>query len=148
MEMKKKIKCFFHFIERKTQILISTLTDKTTNRVYWSPNGKFSVLATTKRSAGLMEFWNIDSMEIISTSEHFMCTDCEWDPTSRYFTTSVSQYRHQSENGFIIWNFMGQIQNRLKIEKFWQFTWRPRPISLLSTKDEENIRKNFNEKKI
>jgi len=94
-----------------------------------------------------LEFWNVDSMDLIATGEHFMLSDAEWDPTSRYFTTSVSNYRHQSENGFIVWNILGQIQHRLKIEKLWQFIWRPRPSSLLSTKEEDDIRRNLHEKK-
>jgi len=104
-------------------------------------------LVTDKRSAGIIEFWNIDNLDLIGKGEHFMSTDFQWDPTGRYFSTSVSQYRHQSENGYIIWNFLGQIQTRLKIEKFWQFLWRPRPSTLLSIKEEDEIRRNLNEKK-
>ena len=89
------------------------------DNVFWSPVGKFCVLATLKRSIGLLIFFNVEKLDIISKAEHFMCSSCEWDSTGRYFTTTVSQYHHQSENGFIIWNVIGEIQHRLKIEKFW-----------------------------
>jgi hypothetical protein len=41
---KKKVKVSFYEMKKNTPILISTLTDKTTNNVFWSPNGKFCVL--------------------------------------------------------------------------------------------------------
>jgi translation initiation factor 3 subunit B len=140
-------KISFYEMKKNAPDLISTLNDKSVNKIYWSPNGRFCVLANLKRSVGTLEFWNVDSMDMIGKGEHFMCSDCEWDPTGRFFATSVSQYRYQSENGYIIWNFLGNIHHVYKVEKFFQFCWRPRGDTLLTIKEEDDIRRNLNEKK-
>jgi len=56
------------------------------------------VLAGLKTMNGQFEFFNVDEMETMATSEHFMATDVEWDPTGRYVTTAVTSV-HQMENG-------------------------------------------------
>lgn len=53
------------------------------NALYWSPAGKFLVLAGLKNFNGQFEFFNVDDLETMGTGEHFMATDVEWDPTGR-----------------------------------------------------------------
>ena len=72
-----------------------------------------------------------------------MCSDIEWDPTGRFITTSVSHWRHQMENGYILWSSHGRELAHEKKDKFFQFLWRPRPKSLLSDEQEKEIRKNL-----
>lgn len=56
----------------------------------------------------------------------------EWDPTGRYFTTVVSAWRSNIENGYRLFNFQGkELRNALK-DKFYQLLWRPRPPTPLS----------------
>lgn len=49
------------------------------------------------------------------------------------------------ENGFAIWDFRGQEQQRHLIDRFKQFAWRPRPRTLLSKEQQKAIRKNLRE---
>jgi translation initiation factor 3 subunit B len=78
----------------------------------------------------------------MNTAEHFMCTDIEWDPTGRFVASSVGHI-HQMENGFIMWLFNGTELYSQKRERFLQFSWRPRPESLLTGEQVEQINKEF-----
>mmetsp|Transcript_26880 Transcript_26880/g.43881 ORF Transcript_26880/g.43881 Transcript_26880/m.43881 type:complete len:667 (-) Transcript_26880:280-2280(-) len=125
--------------------LLKTLEKKAANHLFWSPQGTYVVLAGLKTLNGVLEFFNVDSMEPMSTDEHFMCTDVEWDPTGRYVCTFVSHWRHQMENGFLIWTFQGKQVHKLMRDRFYQLLWRPRPPSLLPPEKEKYIRKNLHE---
>eukprot|EP00249_Psilotum_nudum_P011425 c23165_g1_i2 orf=444-2627(-) len=121
---------------------LTTLKGKQANALYWSPIGRFIVLAGLKAYNGQLEFYNVDELETMATAEHFMATDVDWDPTGRFVATSVTSV-HQMENGFNIWSFNGKLIYRLPRDRFFQFLWRPRPPSLLSPEKEEEIFKNL-----
>ncbi|XP_010245655.1 PREDICTED: eukaryotic translation initiation factor 3 subunit B-like [Nelumbo nucifera] len=119
-----------------------TLKGKQANALYWSPAGRFIILAGLKSFNGQLEFYNVDDLETMATGEHFMATDIEWDPTGRYVATSVTSV-HEMENGFNIWSFNGKLLYRIPRDHFCQFLWRPRPPSFLSAEKEEEIAKNL-----
>ncbi|XP_010276277.1 PREDICTED: eukaryotic translation initiation factor 3 subunit B-like [Nelumbo nucifera] len=119
-----------------------TLKGKQANALYWSPSGRFIILAGLKSFNGQLEFYNVDELETMATGEHFMATDIEWDPTGRYVATSVTSV-HEMENGFNIWSFNGKLLYRIPRDHFCQFLWRPRPPSFLSVEKEEEIAKNL-----
>ncbi|KAJ8444176.1 hypothetical protein Cgig2_030996 [Carnegiea gigantea] len=121
---------------------LTTLKSKQANALYWSPSGKYLILAGLKGFNGQLEFYNVDELETMATAEHFMCTDIEWDPTGRYVATSVTSV-HEMENGFNIWSFNGKLLYRILKDHFFQFSWRPRPPSFLSPEKEEEIAKNL-----
>ncbi|KAL3537154.1 hypothetical protein ACH5RR_000520 [Cinchona calisaya] len=121
---------------------LTTIKGKQANALYWSPAGRFIVLAGLKGFNGQLEFYNVDELETMATAEHFMATDIEWDPTGRYVATSVTSV-HEMENGFNIWSFNGKWLYRILKDHFFQFSWRPRPPSLLSPEKEEEISKNL-----
>ncbi|CAG8605975.1 5784_t:CDS:2 [Acaulospora morrowiae] len=143
--------------------LIKTLEKKTSNAIYWSPQGRHVILATLRSTTSFdLEFWDLDfegttdpkdsvktdpaaSLQLMSTQEHYGITDIEWDPTGRYVITSSSFWRHSMENGYTIWDFKGtQLQKHL-MDKFKQLLWRPRPKSLLTIEQKKKIRKNLRE---
>jgi len=62
---------------------LTTLKAKQANALYWSPAGRFIVLAGLKGFNGQLEFYNVDELETMETGEHFMATDIMWDPTGR-----------------------------------------------------------------
>lgn len=33
---------------------------------------------------GVLEFWDVEEMALMSAGEHFMATECEWDPTGAW----------------------------------------------------------------
>lgn len=90
---------------------LATFKGKSANAIFWSPAGRHLVLAGLKGLNGQLEFFSADEMETLSTAEHFMCTDVDWDPTGRYVATSVSAV-HAMENGFNVWSFNGQLLYR------------------------------------
>lgn len=61
--------------------------------------------------------------------------------TSRNCLTSCSQL----ENGYAIWDFRGQELVKQIQDRFKQFIWRPRPLSLLSKERQKQIRRNLKE---
>ncbi|XP_076922037.1 eukaryotic translation initiation factor 3 subunit B-like [Bidens hawaiensis] len=121
---------------------LTTLKQKQANALFWSPSGRFIILAGLKGFNGQLEFYNVDELETMATAEHFMATDIEWDPTGRYVATSVTSV-HEMENGFNIWSFNGKLLYRILKDHFFQFLWRPRPPSFLSPEKEEEILKNL-----
>ncbi|KAF5461330.1 hypothetical protein F2P56_017440 [Juglans regia] len=122
--------------------LLTTLKGKQANALFWSPTGRFVILAGLKGFNGQLEFYNVDELETMATAEHFMATDIEWDPTGRYVATAVTSV-HEMENGFNIWSFNGKLLYRILKDHFFQFLWRPRPPSFLSPEKEEEIAKNL-----
>ncbi|KAL6964896.1 Eukaryotic translation initiation factor 3 subunit B [Sarracenia purpurea var. burkii] len=62
---------------------LATLKGKQANALFWSPAGRFIILAGLKGFNGQLEFYNVDELETMATAEHFMATDIEWDPTGR-----------------------------------------------------------------
>ncbi|KAL7638761.1 UNVERIFIED_CONTAM: hypothetical protein RMT77_010294 [Armadillidium vulgare] len=106
------------------------------NNMFWSPQGQFVVLAGLRNMSGVLDFIDTKDFQIMATTEHFMATDVEWDPTGRYVATSVSWWGHKVDNAYWLWSFQGKILSRHTIEKFCQLLWRPRPLSLVTNKDE------------
>ncbi|KAH6796740.1 translation initiation factor 3B1 [Perilla frutescens var. hirtella] len=121
---------------------LTTLKGKQANALYWSPAGRFIILAGLKGFNGQLEFYNVDELETMAQAEHFMATDVEWDPTGRYVVTAVTSV-HEMENGFNVWSFSGKLLYRILRDHFFQFLWRPRPPSLLTAEEEEEIAKNL-----
>ena len=49
------------------------------------------------------------------------------------------------ENGYHIYDFRGEALREEPVEKFKQFSWRPRPPTLLTKEEQRQIRKNLRE---
>lgn len=49
------------------------------------------------------------------------------------------------ENGYHIYDFKGESLREEPLDKFKQFSWRPRPPTLLTKEDQKQIRKNLRE---
>lgn len=49
------------------------------------------------------------------------------------------------ENGYHIYDFKGELLREEPIEKFKQWSWRPRPATLLTKEEQKQIRKNLRE---
>ncbi|KAF3446155.1 hypothetical protein FNV43_RR11334 [Rhamnella rubrinervis] len=98
---------------------LTALKGKQANALFWSPAGRFIILAGLKGFNGQLEFYNVDELETMATAEHFMATDIEWDPTGRYVATAVTSV-HEMENGFNIWSFNGKLLYRILKDHFFQ----------------------------
>jgi translation initiation factor 3 subunit B len=90
--------------------LIRTVDKKNSNGIYWSPKGRFVVIATVAMQSFFdLEFWDLDyegdkpeseshlsaNLMLMNNSEHYGVTDVDWDPTGRYVTTSASVWTHK-----------------------------------------------------
>ena len=90
--------------------LIRTIDKKNSNGIYWSPKGRFVVIATVAMQSFFdLEFWDLDyegdkpeseshlsaNLMLMNNSEHYGVTDVDWDPTGRYVTTSASVWTHK-----------------------------------------------------
>lgn len=140
--------------------LIRTLEKRNSNAIYWSPKGRFVVVATVHSQQGAeLEFYDFDfegekkdsnkeltaNLQQMATAEHYGVTDIDWDPSGRFVATSVSMWKHMMENGYHLWDFKGQLLREEHIDRFKQFLWRPRPPTMLSKEEQKNIRKKLRE---
>lgn len=121
---------------------LKTLKGRQANALYWSPAGRFIILAGLDGFNGQLEFYDVDELQTMSMAEHYLVTDVEWDPSGRYVATSVTS-AHNIENGFNIWSFYGRLLYKIPRDHLSQFSWRPRPPSLLSAEKQEESMKNL-----
>ncbi|KAK2733726.1 Translation initiation factor 3 subunit b [Myotisia sp. PD_48] len=140
--------------------LIRTIERKTSNGIYWSPKGRFVVIATVHSQQNFdLDFWDLDfegekpenekdlsaNLQLMKSVDHFGVTDVDWDPSGRYVVSSASAWTHSMENGYHIHTFAGTTLAEYPIEKFKQLVWRPRPPTLLSKEEQKQVRKNLRE---
>ncbi|KAL9037241.1 MAG: hypothetical protein Q9180_003833 [Flavoplaca navasiana] len=139
---------------------IRTIDRKNSNTIYWSPKGRFVVVATLlSQQSSDLDFWDLDyegekpeaekdltaNLQHMNTADHYGVTEIEWDPTGRYVASSASVWKHAMENGYHLYDFKGDLLREDHIDKFKQFLWRPRPPTLLSRDEQKQIRKNLRE---
>jgi translation initiation factor 3 subunit B len=88
---------------------IRTYDKKNSNAIYWSPKGRFVIVATVHSQQSFdMEFFDLDfegekpegekdltaNLQLMNTADHYGVTDIDWDPTGRYVATSASVWKH------------------------------------------------------
>jgi translation initiation factor 3 subunit B len=127
---------------------LQTLERKQLTAWQWSPRGEYFVLAGLDSTAAFLEFWqapfaNTGEIVCLGTKEHFMATDMSWDPSGRFLCSWVSYWRHQMENGYILWDFKGDLVSKQAQARFTAFYWRPRPATLLSRAALKDVKKNL-----
>ncbi|XP_030839766.1 eukaryotic translation initiation factor 3 subunit B [Strongylocentrotus purpuratus] len=141
-----RISASFYNIKPKGKVeLIKTIERKTANSLFWAPTGQFVVLAGLRSMNGVFEFIDTgnDTITVMNSTEHFMATDVEWDPTGRYVITGVSWWSHKVDNAYWIWSFQGKLLQKCDRERFCQALWRPRPQTPLTEEKIKEIKKNM-----
>merc|ERR1712156_64822 len=134
---------FYSVTTGQTPTLAKKYERKTANHIFWSPAGQFVVLAGLRTMNGVLEFIDTSDFTSMNSGEHFMATDIEWDPTGRYIMTAVSWWGHKVDNAYWVWSFQGKLSKRFQLDRFCQFSWRPRPPCFLSNKQIREIKKNL-----
>ncbi|KAM9967371.1 hypothetical protein ACTFIW_001455 [Dictyostelium discoideum] len=139
-----KMNMFVSFFEvQKTSVkLISKLENRKLNTIFWSPRGTLVLLANLG-DTGELEFYNTQDCESYGTQEHLQCTGVDWNPSGRYVTTFVSHWKVQTDTGFNIWSFNGDLVYSVLKDRFFQFNWRPRPKFMLTNKEINQIKQNI-----
>lgn len=87
---------------------LKTLRDRQVNALYWSPTGCFGVLAGMNGFKGQLEFYDVHNLQTIATTEHYMVTNVEWDPTGRYVYVQIAGFLFR---GIILKNYAVHIFN-------------------------------------
>jgi len=96
---------------------VRTFDKKMSNAIYWSPKGRFVVVATVSvQSNSDIDFYDLDyegekpeseanlaaNLMLMETADHYGVTDVDWDPTGRYVVTSASMWTHQVSTQILI----------------------------------------------
>jgi len=157
-DMGHKPKLSFYVLgPEKTEMACSIdLPSNSFTDVFWAPGGQYFVCAAMgSSSSGDLLFGGLmpdNKVEILHKEEHFMLTNVEWDPSSRYVITAVTQpmrdeacgFKYQMEAGYAIWTFQGRkLVGTIQKEKLFAISWRPHPPSLLDAKKQAYIKKNI-----
>lgn len=145
--------------EKCEQLCCFDLPSNSFNQVIWAPEGQYFVVASVASAGGASSSGDLlfagltenNKLEILHKDEHYMLTDVNWDPSSRYVITAVTQpmqndqggYKYSMEAGYAIWTFQGRNLYRQQKEKLYQVAWRPHPPSLLPDSRQQHIRKNI-----
>jgi len=140
--------------EKTEEIVNFDLPSNSFNNLFWAPDGQYFVVAATGQGGGDLLFCGLtqdNKLDILYKDEHFMLTDVQWDPSSRYVITAVTQphanesggYKYSMEAGYAIRTFQGRILYRAQKEKLYEIHWRPHPPSLLPSTSQKDIRKNI-----
>jgi translation initiation factor 3 subunit B len=141
--------------EKCTNVATIDLPTPSYNSIFWAPLGQYFVVAAMGSGTnGDLLFGGLmpdNKLEILHKEEHFMLTSVEWDPSSRYVITAVTQamrddqgFRYQMEAGYAIFTFQGRkLVGTVQKEKLYSIHWRPHPPSLLDTKSQQNVKKNI-----
>lgn len=153
--------------------LLKTLERKSVNSLFWSPKGRFIVLAGLRNlQTGELEFWDLNSadnssvqssqtttsagitviskkeaepIQMIGSGEHYCAGQVSWDPSGRYVISALTMFMRPMDNGIILWDFNGTLLLRTPIDHLKQIAWRPRPSTLISKSKQKSIRKNLKE---
>ncbi|VEL22415.1 unnamed protein product [Protopolystoma xenopodis] len=72
-----------------------------------------------------------------------MVSEIAWDPTGRYIASYVSSFYQKNDNGIIFWNCIGRQTHRMQLNFLKTFVWRPRPPSLLSAEQLQELKKSM-----
>jgi translation initiation factor 3 subunit B len=130
--------------------LLYKIGERQCNKLYWSPLGNALLMAGLDQINGQLEFWDTDQQATLSTAEHFMCNEIQWDPSGRVCCTAVCQplhggssMRYSLENGYTLWSFQGMLLHKVSKQNFYLFQWRPRPALLLDGPEHRNVVKNL-----
>jgi translation initiation factor 3 subunit B len=139
--------------ERQELTLLKKLEQRDVSHLFWSPNGGYIVLAALQGFndySGNFEFYDVDEMPERGTEmEHYRANAVDWDPSGRIVATAVVQpmhgmvYKFQMDNGYHLHTFQGETFYEKNMEKFYAFSWRPRPPSLLDAAAKKSVIKNL-----
>lgn len=141
----------FYQLNKKKLKLRETLKARPANAIYWSPNGQYVVVAGLGHLNGALEFLDASNFKpIAEPDEHFMCNAVSWSSCGLYVLTCVTQplvaganFRFTMDNGYKIWSAHGQCLAAVGVDSCYQVMWRPRPKTLLSKEQIDELRSNL-----
>lgn len=134
---------------------MSVVEKKFSNTLFWSPKGRYIVVATIAKSSGELEFYDTQfeeerggkktSVKLLKTEKYSGMTNISWDPSGRFVAAWSSSWVHAIENGFRLYDFSGSQLRDDSMDQFKDFIWRPRPPSLLDEAEVKKVKKQLRE---
>lgn len=133
---------------------ITTVEKKHSNAIFWSPKGRYVVVATIAKSSGELDFYDTQyendnnkkiEAKLLKTEKFGGMTNVSWDPSGRFVAAWSSSWVHAIENGYKLYEFTGNLLRDESMDQFKDYIWRPRPASLLKESDLKKIKKSFRE---
>ncbi|KGQ84452.1 eukaryotic translation initiation factor 3 subunit B [Candida albicans P60002] len=133
------------------------IENKHSNTIFWSPKGRYVVVATISRTSGELEFFDVSfddetnkkslpaNVKLLKTDKFSGMTNISWDPSGRFVAAWSTSWLHAIENGYRLYEFTGNLLRDDSIDQFKDFVWRPRPPSLLTNSDKKKVRSNLRE---
>jgi translation initiation factor 3 subunit B len=134
----------FHDMGINKVVKLSSLEKTNTNHLFWSPAGRTILLAGMRSMDGHLIFYDAQTGTTMAEDDHFGLSNVCWDPSGRFVSTFVSAaFGQRMENGYSLYSFQGKLLQKILKDQFFQFLWRPRPPTLLTRPQEEEIQKNL-----
>lgn len=135
--------------------VVSQIENKHSNTIFWSPKGRYVVVATIAKSSGELEFFDTlfedeknpkkTEVKLLKTEKYSGMTNISWDPSGRFVAAWSSSWVHAIENGYRLYEFTGAMLRDESTDQFKEFIWRPRPSSLLNDAHQKKVKKSFRE---
>lgn len=120
------------------------------SEVLWSPAGSIVAMAYFAPDTCMFDLHDVESNTVLASQlRHDRCSRLYWDPSGRFLAScTITDLRNATargnfEDGFNIYTFQGKLLNRVKKEKLYQFSWRPRPKDLLTAEERRAVIKNL-----
>ncbi|CAH8872057.1 unnamed protein product [Trichobilharzia szidati] len=125
------------------EVCVLDLASVRTNDIRWAPKGGLLVASGLKSADGIIEFISADEGQVLAKGEHAMVSDVHWDPTGRYLATTVTSFYQKNDNAIWFWNCVGRCLFKMSLRGIRSFNWRPRPPTLLTAEQLQNIKRNM-----
>ena len=86
---------------------------------------------------------------MLATRRHDRGNRLVWDPSGRVIAScTITDLKHaaargHATDGYVLYTFQGNLLANVNCEKLFQFSWRPRPATLLTADEKKKVTKNL-----
>ncbi|KAH9249830.1 hypothetical protein BASA81_012425 [Batrachochytrium salamandrivorans] len=137
--------------------LVHRLESRACNTVVFAPHQQGVVILasleqfTIGSGTGALEFFDLETKTVLNQVEHYNCSTVQWDASGRFAVSVCCQpsfsgnvpVRYTVDNGYRIWSFQGQRLQDVAIHDLYQVVWRPRPKSVLTEDEMEDVKRKL-----
>lgn len=115
----------------------------------WSPAGGVIALAYFASDSVSFQLHDVDSNQCLAKKRHERGNRLYWDPCGRLLAScTITELRNKnakgnSQDGFNLYSFQGELKVAVKREKLYSFSWRPRPKDLMTPEEKKAVIKNI-----
>lgn len=97
------------------------------NTIVWAPSGRFLCLAGFGSLNGDMDFYDMNKMKKMGSTNSRYAVTAKFSPDSRFFATAVTTPRRRMDNNFKIFKYNGTKIFEEAVDELYQFDWRSAP---------------------